>query len=625
MTHRVGQRLGNYRLVHLLGQGGFADVYLSKHVHLNTPAAVKVLHTHLSYKCEDSFRTEALTIANLVHPHIVRILDYGIEGGIPFLVMDYAPGGTVRELYSQDTLPSLAAIVSYVKQIASALQYAHGKKLIYRDVKPENILLGQHGEILLSDFGIALIAQSSHAENLQRADGTIEYMAPEQLQGRPRRASDQYALGVVVYEWLCGHCPFHGSFHEIASQHLLIAPPSLHEKVPTIPSEMEQVVMKALSKDPQQRFASIEAFANALEQAYLLSKEPSTFTSIYHSTQPMLPAIPKQYSPRRTRMVTLERTPPQPTLKSPIVSFNHISSEHTLRLPKVLSNHMSSEFLLHLPTDQSISIAESLQAVASPPFMPPGQISLIARLVSALPLTNLSNQRTTQPTSFFKKKAVFFVGLILLLLVGLLSPTLINLLTANAHPASQSRIASSNTPTLTLSSSNVNIGQHVFLHMSHFSPSARVFLTHDTQETIKVSGTEPYVTVGANGAADLSLPLDESWNSGFHTVQAEDITTHYTANATLHIASGPTRPAHLIIDANTLDLGTTTQGINTIQPLQLHNTGSGSITWAASSNQPWLMTSPQQGTLSDSQTITIGGERSQPPTRRLSRLHHFFF
>ncbi len=242
MTDRVGQQLGNYRLVRLLGHGGFAEVYLGQHIHLGTQAAIKVLHTQLASDDLEGFRIEARTIAELVHPNIVRILDFGVEGHTPFLVMEYALNGTLRERHSKGSMLLPRAIVSYVEQVAAALQYAHDRKLIHRDVKPENMLVGHDNRILLSDFGIALIAQSSLSQSTQEVAGTVAYMAPEQIQGKPRLASDQYALGIVIYEWLSGDRPFHGSFSEIASQHVLVPPPPLREKIPTISPAVEEVV-----------------------------------------------------------------------------------------------------------------------------------------------------------------------------------------------------------------------------------------------------------------------------------------------------------------------------------------------------------------------------------------------
>lgn len=267
MGDRVGQQVGNYRLEKLLGSGGFADVYLGKQVYLDSPAAIKLLRTNLTQTEVEGFRQEARTLVHLIHPHIVRVLDFGLDGNTPFLVMDYAPNGTLRHRYPRGEKLPLATVVEYVKQIASALQYAHDEKIIHRDIKPENILLGRKYELLLSDFGIATVAHSTRTEFTQETIGTITYMAPEQIQAHPRPASDQYSLGVVVYEWLSGTPPFYGSFTETAAKHMLVPPPSLREKVPTLAPEVEQVVLTALAKEPTQRFGSVRAFATALEQA----------------------------------------------------------------------------------------------------------------------------------------------------------------------------------------------------------------------------------------------------------------------------------------------------------------------------------------------------------------------
>src|SRR5579859_5776842 len=147
MTDRSGQQLGNYLLARLLGHGGFADVYLGEHVYLKTQAAIKVLHTQLTQDTMGDFIAEAQTIARLAHPHIVRVLDFGVENSIPFLVMEYAPNGTLRQRHPRGTCLPPALIVPYVKQIAGALQHAHDQKLIHRDVKPENMLLGHKNEV----------------------------------------------------------------------------------------------------------------------------------------------------------------------------------------------------------------------------------------------------------------------------------------------------------------------------------------------------------------------------------------------------------------------------------------------------------------------------------------------
>jgi eukaryotic-like serine/threonine-protein kinase len=275
MADRLGQQLGNYRLVTLLGQGGYAEVYLGQHVRFKQQAAIKVLHTHLSGQEAEHFLHEAETIAALAHPAIVRVFDFDVQDGMPFLVMDYAPNGSVRRRYPKASVVPLPLIVSLVKQVAAALQYAHEQKFIHRDVKPENMLLGRQQEVLLSDFGIATVAHSTASLSAQGTSGTMVYMAPEQIEGHPRAASDQYALAVVVYEWLCGERPFEGSFTEVMVKHLSMPPPPLWEREPTISAEVEQVVLRALAKDPKQRFASVRDFATALEQASQLAPAPT--------------------------------------------------------------------------------------------------------------------------------------------------------------------------------------------------------------------------------------------------------------------------------------------------------------------------------------------------------------
>src|SRR6266567_3036881 len=286
MADRVGQQLGNYRMVRLLGQGGFAEVYLGEHIYLGTPAAIKVLHTLIASDNTEHFRREARTIARLVHPHIVRVLDYGIEGMTPFLVEDYAPNGSLRTRHARGVPLPLPTVVEYVSQIADALQHAHEQKVIHRDVKPENMLLGRRNEILLSDFGIAVVAMSSSynsTQGMQDMAGTVAYMAPEQIQAQAGPSSDQYSLAVVTYELLSGERPFHGAFTEVAVKHTLVPPPSLREKLPLLSAEVEAVVMKALAKDPKQRFVNVNAFASALEEA---SRDASSTTPflIDHAT-----------------------------------------------------------------------------------------------------------------------------------------------------------------------------------------------------------------------------------------------------------------------------------------------------------------------------------------------------
>jgi serine/threonine protein kinase len=330
-TNMIGQQIGNYCLNSLLGHGGFADVYLGTHVYLNTQAAIKLLHTELDEEGIEAFRNESLTIAHLIHPHIVRVLDFDVENNNPFLVMDYAPNGSLRQRHPKGTRLPSATIVSYVKQIASALQYAHDQKLIHRDVKPGNMLLGHNNEVLLSDFGIALVSQSSRSQQTEDVViGTMSYMAPEQIQGKARPASDQYSLAAVVYEWFCGAKLFRGSYIELVTQHLSASPQPFSEHGVQVPPAVEQVVFRALSKDYHQRFPRVQDFANALEQAY---QTPQVFAPVQAA-----PPAPRQSfvlpPPLATQQAQIQ-TPIEPMQVRKPSSASPIRATYTDQTPPV--------------------------------------------------------------------------------------------------------------------------------------------------------------------------------------------------------------------------------------------------------------------------------------------------
>lgn len=299
MLELVGQQLGNYRLIQSLGRGGYAEVYLGEHVRLNTQAAIKVLHARLASSEEvDRFQEEGRILASLVHPHIVRVFDFDVVQDTPFMVMEYAPNGSLRRRHPKGERLALSTILPYVRQVADALQYAHDQHFIHRDIKPENMLLGRNDEVLLSDFGTALVAQSTGYQNaLEDIVGTVAYMAPEQFQGKSRPASDQYSLAVIVYEWLTGELPFRGSGTEVAIQHSVAPVPSLRGKAPEISPPVEQIVMKALSKDYHERFVRVQDFAEALEQASLIDTSFYTEPTLASVVTPAAPLTPPAAPP----------------------------------------------------------------------------------------------------------------------------------------------------------------------------------------------------------------------------------------------------------------------------------------------------------------------------------------
>lgn len=268
-SYHIGKQLGSYRLLHQLGQSDHSVVYLGKHPHSHKQVAIKLLEGQRTEQEATKFLAQGSALTLLRHPHIVPVLDYGLHDDTAFLVMTYAPNGTLRQRHPKGSRVPLTTIVSYVNQVASALEYIHQRFLVHRDIKPHNMLLGAHNEVMLSDFGIAVVSHSIDPAQPNGYDfeGTALYAAPEQLQGQPRRGSDQYALGVVVYEWLSGGWPFSGTFDEVTHQHMFVQPPSLRMKGLDISLEVEQVIMKALAKKPERRFASIMEFAHALEEA----------------------------------------------------------------------------------------------------------------------------------------------------------------------------------------------------------------------------------------------------------------------------------------------------------------------------------------------------------------------
>ncbi len=265
-----GQQLGHFTLIRQLGQGGYASIYLGVHHYLHTHVALKLLNLFLASE-EDvkRFQMEARILAHLRYRHIVRVLDFGVERSTPFLAMEYAPGGNLQQYFPQGIALPISTILPVVLQIASALQYVHNQGLIHCDVKPENMLLGPRHDIWLSDFGMDLTSSAVGNKQFRTHElkGSANYMAPEQINGGPMAASDQYALAVMVYQWLCSQHLFQGTGLQVCLQHLSTPPPRLRDLVSSIPPVVERVVLKALSKDPYQRFAHVQEFAYALKQA----------------------------------------------------------------------------------------------------------------------------------------------------------------------------------------------------------------------------------------------------------------------------------------------------------------------------------------------------------------------
>ena len=281
-----GLHIGRYHLLRLIGSGGMGEVYLAEDTRINRQVAIKVirgeaipyLDTNPSQDAARLFEREAKAIARLNHSHILPLFDYGEdivnETLLTYMVMPYCQGGSLdawlRPKSERRSLPPQEAAY-LLNQASDALQYAHDQQIIHQDVKPSNFLIRAIREtglpdLLLTDFGVAkfIAANSSNSQSIR---GTPSYMAPEQWEGNPVTETDQYALGIMAYQLVTGRLPFQGGPGQMMYQHLTNEPqpPSTH--VPSLPANVDTVILHALAKKPEDRFASISAFARAFQQA----------------------------------------------------------------------------------------------------------------------------------------------------------------------------------------------------------------------------------------------------------------------------------------------------------------------------------------------------------------------
>jgi serine/threonine protein kinase len=271
MQNYVGQQIDRYRITERLGQGGMAVVYKAYDTRLERDVALKLIRVEeippsQHERLMKRFEREAKAMAKFSHPNIVPVYDYGEVDGSPYLVMEYIPGGTLKDKTGQP-VPFETAI-GWIAPIADALAYAHEFGIIHRDVKPSNILFDQKCRPILTDFGIAKILETDEATltGTGLGVGTPEYMAPEQWQGKASEATDQYALGVVLYELITGKKPYSAdtpaAIAIVQATEPLQAPSNI---VSGIPEAVEKVLYKALARDPQDRYEDMETLRKALQ------------------------------------------------------------------------------------------------------------------------------------------------------------------------------------------------------------------------------------------------------------------------------------------------------------------------------------------------------------------------
>ncbi|MBN1963619.1 MAG: serine/threonine protein kinase [Anaerolineae bacterium] len=266
----IGRQIGQYKIVRELGRGGMATVYLASQSSMSRQVAIKVLPREFMHGPQfiQRFKREVRLIAELEHPHILPVYDFGEIEGIPYIVMRYLGGGSMRDLLSQG-LPPLAKLERPMDQVCQALDFAHAEGIIHRDLKPSNIMLDERGNAYLSDFGIAQIMQDAGKLTGSAVIGTPAYMSPEQAEGRPLDArSDVYAMGVVLFELVTGREPFHADTPMAMLLKQITEPmPSPRAYRPDLPPAVETVILKATLKDPSGRYPAAGDFGAAFHEA----------------------------------------------------------------------------------------------------------------------------------------------------------------------------------------------------------------------------------------------------------------------------------------------------------------------------------------------------------------------
>ena len=272
MTLSQGDQIGQYKIENQIGSGGMATVYRAYHERLDRYVAIKIMHQTFMQEPDfhARFEREARIVANLDHPNIVSVYDYDEHDQQPYLIMKFIEGDTLKSKLKDGPL-TLEHILEILPKIADALTFAHGLGVLHRDIKPSNIMIDTRGEPYLTDFGLARIAQMG--ESTMSADmmlGTPQYISPEQAQGLPdlTPATDVYSLGIILYELVTGQVPFYGdNTYAIVHKQIYAAPPNPSELNPEIPSAIEAILLRALNKDPKERYDTPNAMIDAFEKA----------------------------------------------------------------------------------------------------------------------------------------------------------------------------------------------------------------------------------------------------------------------------------------------------------------------------------------------------------------------
>ena len=310
----VGELIaGRYELEEIVGSGGMATVYRAHDRLLERPVALKILHEQYSQDPDalERFGREARAVAQLAHPNIVTVIDRGEDGGRPYIVFEYVAGENLKQLVAREGPLPIATVIELGIQVARALEAAHDRGVVHRDVKPQNVLLADEGRAKVTDFGIARSLDVKHGvTQTGTVLGTSDYIAPEQAQGQPDdEHTDVDSLGIVLYELLTGEVPFRGdNFVAVAMQHINDVPPRVSERRPDVPPRVEAAVARALAKRPEDRFPTMAAFGAELEACLEELRSPGgDETMVLARPRPSVrrPAGPRRRTPLAAILVAI--------------------------------------------------------------------------------------------------------------------------------------------------------------------------------------------------------------------------------------------------------------------------------------------------------------------------------
>lgn len=333
MSIGTGTRLGQYEVQDFIGQGAMGVVYRAYHAQLARTGAVKVMQGIApDVDSIARFRREAQAIAQMRHPNILNVFDFGEYEGTPYMIVEYVPGGSLASRIEQGPMDH-ATVIEYLAGIARGLDHAHSLGIVHRDVKPANVLLEKDGTPVIADFGLVKLLRSSSMKSMSGVTtGTPAYMAPEQVTGSQiGPAADRYSLATIAYEMLTGVIPFDGEgVLEVLYAHVHREPPPPSTRRPELGSRVDAVILRGLAKDPSQRWESCEAFVTALRQALASSPAPAVARTVVvappaASIRPNLNSI----APADSTTVVAVAAPPVPSVAAAAPSYDRRPSHRT--------------------------------------------------------------------------------------------------------------------------------------------------------------------------------------------------------------------------------------------------------------------------------------------------------